>query len=87
MRDLDRHLIGSHIQKAHRSTRGEHQLSQYVAQLSLNECVEILAVSNISLASLASRHPECRVLPDEQRSFKKVIKTWALYILSGIEDG
>lgn len=87
MKDINKYLIGSHIQRAHRTIRGEHQLSRYVAQLGLNECVEILSVSNIGLAFLASRHPECRVLPDEKRSFEDVIRAWTLYVLSGSEGG
>lgn len=70
-KDLNKYLIGSHIQRAHRTIRGEHQLAQYVSQLGLNECVEILSISEISLASLTTRHTECRVPQDEMRDFEE----------------
>ncbi|MGB3632754.1 MAG: hypothetical protein WA982_01805 [Rubrobacteraceae bacterium] len=87
VKDTDKHLVGSHILKAHRTVRGEHQLAEYVAQLSLGECGEILSAADMDLASLAARHPECRVLSDEKRTFEEVIRIWTLYVLSGVEDG
>lgn len=87
MKYTDTHPIGAHIQRAHRTFRGEHQLAQYVAQLSLDECTEILSVSDTSLAYLASRHPECRVSANEERSFEEVVRVWTLYVLSGAEGG
>ncbi len=86
-RGVEQHIIGSHIRRAHRTIKGEHQLAQYVARLSLNECAEILSVSNIGLSSLATRHPECRVPKEEKRSFEDVIRIWTLYVLSGAEGG
>lgn len=86
-RGVEQHIIGSHLKKAHRTIRGEHQLAQYVARMGLSECVEVLSVSDIGLASLAARHPECRVPQDEKRSFEDVIRTWTLYVLSGAEGG
>lgn len=58
-RSVEQHIIGSHIRKAHRKIRGKHQLAQYTAQLGLNECVEILSVSNIGLASLSALLMSC----------------------------
>lgn len=80
-------VIGRHVQMAHATIKGEHQLSEYVQRLGLDECVEILAESTASLASLASRHGPCRVEAGEDRSFDEVIRTWTLYVLSGIEAG
>lgn len=84
---VGQHIIGLHIKKAHETIKGEHQLAQYVARMSLGECAEVLSVSDIGLASLAARHPECRVPRDEKRSFEEVIRTWTLYVLSGSEGG
>lgn len=80
-------VIGSHVQMAHATIKGENQLSEYVQRLGLDECVEILAESPISLATLASRHEPCRVRASENRRFDDVIRTWTLYVLSGIEAG
>ena len=80
-------VIGGHVQRAHATIKGEHQFSDYVQRLGLDECVEILAESPVSLSSLASRHGPCRVRAGEDRSFDEVIRTWTLYVLSGIEAG
>lgn len=80
-------LIGHHLRAAHERFRGEHQLVEYVAQLDVGECAEILASSPVSLASLASRHDECRVEAGEVRGFEAMIRTWTLYVLSGLEGG
>lgn len=84
---MDEQLIGQHIREAHERFRGEHQLSEYVARLEAEECAKILAESPTPLASLAARHPECRVEAGEVRDFDAVIRVWTLYVLSGIEGG
>jgi hypothetical protein len=80
-------LIARHLREAHGSFRGEHQLADYVARLDLGECARILAASPTGLASLAALRRECRVEMDEKRSFEEVIRTWTLYVLSGLEGG
>src|SRR3712207_6806339 len=81
------HTIGRHVRTAHATIRGEHQLTQYVAQLDIEECVKILAVSPVGLPLLAARRDECRVGPDDKRSFEEVIRTWTELVLSGVEGG
>jgi hypothetical protein len=80
-------IIGRHLREAHRDSRGERQLPDYVARLDLGECVRILEASPTSLASLAALRDECRVEADERRSFEEVIRTWTLHVLSGVEGG
>jgi hypothetical protein len=82
----DEDLVRLHLLKAH-SLKGEHQLAEYVADLDLAECAEILASSPRSLSFLASHRDECRVGPDERRSFEMVIRTWTISVLSGVEAG
>jgi hypothetical protein len=81
------HVLGRHIKKAHTTVKGEHQLPEYVRQLGLDECVEILAASPVGLPALASRHEQCRVEAGEQRGFDEVIRTWTVYLLSVVEGG
>ena len=73
--------------RAHATGKGEHQLSEYVARLGLDECTEILAASPEGLPYLAARRDECRVGQEEQRSFEDVSRTWTLGVLSGLEAG
>lgn len=82
----DEDLVRWHLSKAH-SLKGEHQLAEYVAYLDLAECAEILASSPRNLSYLATHRDECRVGPDERRSFEQVIRTWTLSVLSGVEAG
>ena len=84
---LDERLIWQHIRKAQTTLKGENQLAEYVAQLEIAECASILAASPISLPLLAARRDECRVGPDEERSFEEVIRAWTLEVLSGLEGG
>jgi hypothetical protein len=79
--------ISWHVRTAHATIRGEHQLAQYVARLDIEECAKILAVSPVGLPLLAARRDECRVGPDETRSFEEVIRTWTELVLSGAEGG
>jgi hypothetical protein len=71
-------LIRKHIEKAQADFLGEHQLEEYVAGLDPAECVRILLASPEDLSYLAARRDECRVGPDEKRSFEEVIKAWTL---------
>lgn len=82
----DQDLVREHLLRAH-GLKGEHQLAEYVANLDLAECVEILATSPRGLPFLASHRDECRVGPDERRSFEEVIRTWTASVLSGVEAG
>jgi hypothetical protein len=82
----DEKLLGRHLSKAY-SLKGEHQLAEYVANLDLSECTEILAASPQGLSFLASHRDECRVGPGERRSFEEVIRTWTMSVLSGVEAG
>lgn len=84
---VEQSIIGSHIEKAHKTIRGEHQLAEYVTRMSLDECVQVLTASEIRLSSLAANHPQCRVGQREDRSFEDVIRVWTLYVLSGAEGG
>jgi hypothetical protein len=77
--------IGDHIRMAHETLSGEHQLAHYVAGLRIEECAAILAQSTTGLSILAARRDECRVGPEERRSFEDVIRIWTLEVLSGIE--
>ena len=77
--------VGEHVKRAHEALRGEHQLAEYVAGLEIENCAGILAESTTGLPILAARRDECRVGPDETRSFEEVIRVWALEVLSGIE--
>ena len=79
-------LVQWHLSKAH-NLKGEHQLAEYVAYLDLAECAEILASSPRNLSFLATHRDECRVGPDERRSFEEVIRTWTICVLSGVEAG
>jgi hypothetical protein len=83
----DGRLVWRHLRKAWETTKGEHQLAEYVARLEISECAKILAASPIELASLAALRDQCRVGPEEERSFEEVIKTWTLEVLSGLEGG
>ncbi|HET7270587.1 MAG TPA: hypothetical protein VFI90_05815 [Rubrobacter sp.] len=82
----DEDLVRWHLLKAH-SLKGEHQLAEYVANLDLAECAQILATSPRTLPFLASNRDECRVGPGERRSFEEVIRTWTISVLSGVEAG
>jgi hypothetical protein len=53
--------------------------------LEIEDCARILAESKTGLPALAARRDECRVGPDERRSFEEVIRVWTLEVLSGIE--
>ncbi len=84
---VDEHLIRWHIEKAQATVQGEHQLEEYVAGLDPDECIRILAASPQGLPFLAARRDECRVGPDETRSFEEVIRAWTLEVLSTLEGG
>lgn len=75
------------LERARARSRGEHQLSEYVSELSPAELAEILAASPRGLPLLASHHAECRVQAGEERDFVEVMRVWALYTLSGLEGG
>ncbi len=77
--------IGRHVRMAYATFRGEHQIAEYVAQLEIEECARILAAAPDGLPPLAARRDECRVGPDEERSFEEVIRTWTEFVLSGVE--
>ena len=83
----DGELIGRHVEAAHERFRGEHQISEYVASLDIEECARILTASPVGLGSLTALREECRVGPDEGRGFEEVIRTWTLHVLSGTEGG
>lgn len=70
-------VLARHVPGAYATVKGEHELSEYVARLGPDECVEILA----------ARRDECRVGQEEQRSFEDVIRTWTLCARSGLEGG
>jgi hypothetical protein len=80
-----RRLVGEHVRMAHETLRGDRQLAEYVAGLMIEECARILAESPAGLPTLAALRDECRVGPDETRSFEAVIRVWTLEVLSGIE--
>ena len=75
------------VREAHAGIRGEHQIAEYVAALDIGECARILASDPDGLPRLAALRDECRVGPDEKRSFEAVIRTWTLEVLSGAEGG
>jgi hypothetical protein len=79
--------VGRHVRMAHATLKGEHQISEYVAGLEIGECARILATAPEGLPPLAARRDECRVGPDEERSFEEVIRTWTEFVLSGVEGG
>ena len=85
--ESDEHTIGRHVRTAHATIKGEHQLAEYVARLDIEECAKILAESPVGLPLLVARRDECRVGPDERRSFEEVIRTWTELVLSGVEGG
>jgi hypothetical protein len=74
-----------HVKKAHQTLRGYHQLAEYVAGLEIEDCARILVGSPTGLPVLAALRDECRVGPEEKRSFEEVIRVWTLEVLSGIE--
>ena len=80
-------LLWQHIRKAQETVKGESQLAEYVARLEIAECARILAASPEGLPFLAAHRDECRVGPDETRSFEEVIRLWTLSVLSGLEGG
>ncbi|HZG63280.1 MAG TPA: hypothetical protein VEY13_07175 [Rubrobacteraceae bacterium] len=82
---LDEQMILRHIKRAQTTIRGEHQIEEYVGRLDVGECARILAASPQGLPLLAARRDECRVGPDEKRSFEKVIRAWTLELLSTLE--
>jgi hypothetical protein len=83
----DARLVWEHIQRAREKFRGEHQLAEYVAGLSPEECARILAASPTGLPALARSRDGCRVGADEARGFVEVMRTWTMYVLSGLEGG
>jgi hypothetical protein len=83
----DGRFVWRHVREAQQTIKGENQLAKYVARLEITECARILAASPIGLPSLAAPRDQCRVGPDKKRSFKEVIKTWTLEVLSGVEGG
>jgi hypothetical protein len=86
-KESDGRFVWRHIRKARETIQGENQLIEYVARLEIAECAKILAASPIELSSLAALRDECRVGPQEKRSFEEVIKVWTLEVLSGVEGG
>jgi hypothetical protein len=81
----DESEIWRHVQKAHATIRGEHQIAEYVAALEIGECTRILASNPNGLARHAALRDECRVGRNEERSFEGVIRTWTVAVLSGAE--
>jgi hypothetical protein len=81
----DGRFVWGHVRKAQETIKGENQLAEYVWQLEIAECARILAASPIALPSLAALRDECRVGPEEKRSFEEVIRAWTLEVLSGLE--
>lgn len=86
-KEPDGRFVWRHVRKAQETVKGENQLAEYVARLKIAECARILAASPIGLPSLATLRDECRVGPEEKRSFEEVIKAWTLEVLSGMEGG
>jgi hypothetical protein len=86
-KEPDERFVWRHVKKAQETVKGENQLAEYVARLEIAECARILAASPIALPSLAALRDECRVGPEEKRSFEEVIKAWTLEVLSGTEGG
>lgn len=87
LEEADERTIGRHVRMAHATVKGEHQISQYVARLEIEECARILAAAPQGLPLLTVRRDECRVGPGEKRSFEEVIRTWTEFVLSGQEGG
>jgi len=83
----DGRFLWRHISRARETIKGENQLAEYVARLEIAECARILAASPIELPSLAVLRDQCRVGPEEERSFEEVIKAWTLEVLSGLDGG
>lgn len=83
----DGRFVWRHVREAQKTIKGENQLAEYVARLEIAECAGILAASPIGLPSLAALRDQCRVGPEEKRSFEEVIKAWTLEVLSGVEGG
>jgi hypothetical protein len=83
----DARLVWEHVLRARERFRGERQLERYAAGLPPEECARILAASPRGLPALARNHDRCRVEADEARGFVEVMRTWALYVLSGMEGG
>jgi hypothetical protein len=81
------HTLGGHVQLAHATFKGEHQIAEYVSRLEIGECARILAAASDDLPLLAARRDECRVDSGEERSFEEVIRTWTESVLSGVEGG
>jgi hypothetical protein len=77
--------VGNHIRMAHETLSGEHQLAYHVARLRIEEYAGMLARSTTGLSILAARRDECRVGPQERRSFEDVSRVSTLEVLSGIE--
>jgi hypothetical protein len=61
MRD-DENLMGRHLAQAH-GIKGEHRLAEYVVNLDLGGCAQILAASRGGSPFLASHRDECRGRP------------------------
>ena len=85
MKGSKQNLLWQHIRKAQETVKGESQLAEYVARLEIAECAGVLAASPGGLPFLAAHRDECRVGPDETRSFEEVIRVWTLSVLSGAE--
>ena len=87
MKESDGRTIGRHLRMAHATSKGEHQIAEYVARLEIEECARILAAAPEGLPILAARRDECRVGSGEERSFEEIIRTWTEFLLSGLESG
>jgi len=85
--EASEHTLGRHVQKAHATFKGEHQIAQYVARLEIEECARILAAAPDALPLLTARRDEVRVGAGERRSFEEIIRTWTELVLSGVEGG
>ncbi len=83
----DGRFLWRYISRARKPIKGENQLAEYVAWLEIAECARILVASPIELPSLAALRDQCRVGPEEERSFEEVIQAWTLEVLSGLEGG
>ncbi len=70
----DGRFLWRHISRARETIKGENQLAEYVARLEIAECARIHEASPIELPSLAVLRDQCRVGPEEKRSFEEVIK-------------
>jgi hypothetical protein len=74
----DGRFLWQHISRARKPIKGENQIA---------ECARILVASPIELPPLAALRDQCRVGPEEERSFEEVIQAWTLEVLSGLEGG